>query len=209
MKKHFRVAGACLSFALLATAVPAQRPRLDTPPKTDTPPAATTIPVSDTTIAAVSTTTSAPIQPVKVKYEGGYFGYNQKMDGTLVIDHLAERLVFRNKTNKEMFAIPYSGIMAAYADTQSRRPAAASVIGSAVPYGLGLPALLIKKKYRYMNLQFNDPDMGLAGVTSFKFENKEVLASILQTVAEETGLTQRGEIYIRKRAPRPADTDQQ
>jgi hypothetical protein len=150
------------------------------------------------------------MQPVKVKYEGGYFGYNQKLDGTLSLDHLSERLIFRNKVGKELFAIPYSGIMAAYADTQSRRPAAASVIGSAVPYGLGLPALLIKKKYRYMNVQFSDPDMGMAGVTSFKFENKEALAAMLQTVADESGLAQRGEIFVRKRTPRPApDTDQQ
>ena len=208
MKKHLRVAGVGLSFALLASTTLAQRPRIGDPPKTGPQPGATTVPVSDTTKAAVSVPNPAPMQPVKVKYEGGYFGYNQKMDGTLYLDHLGERLVFRNKAQKELFAIPYSGVMAAYADTQSRRPAAASVIGSAVPYGLGLPALLIKKKYRYMNLQFNDPDMGLAGVTSFKFENKEIFASILQTVADETGLAQRGEIFVRKRAPRP-DTDQQ
>lgn len=209
MKKHLRVAGVGLSFAVLAATVPAQRPRLEDPPKSA--PAASSAPAPDASKAAVSThTTPAPIQPVKVKYEGGYFGYNQKMDGTLHVDHLRELLVFRNKAQKEMFTIPYSGVMAAYADTQSRRPAAASVIGSAVPYGLGLPALLVKKKYRYLNIQFNDQDMGLSGVTSFKFENKETLAAMLQTVAEESGLAQRGEIYVRKRAPRPsADTDQQ
>ncbi len=154
-----------------------------------------------------TTTAAADVTPVsvKAKYEGGIIGYNQKQDGTLHFDDTNQRLVFRNKMQKEYLAIPYDAILSAAADTQSRRPAAASVIGSAVPYGLGLPALLIKKKYRYMNLQYEDPDTRLSGITSFKLQNKETLASVVSTLAGKAGLTQRGDGYVRIR-PRRATT---
>ena len=146
-----------------------------------------------------ATQTTAP-QMVKVKYEGGVFGYRQKMDGYLVFEDVNSRLVFKDKQQKEMFSISYESISAAFADTQSRRPTAATVIGSSVPYGLGLPALLIKKKYRYLTLQYNDSDVNVAGVTSFKMENKEILEEMLRAVAGKAELSQRGEIYVRKRA---------
>lgn len=198
MKKFYRLAPVCLTFVLCAGAASAQRPRMGETSKDDKTVATT----------APGQTAANPIPPepetVKVKYEGGYFGYNQKMDGTFVIDDMNERLVFKNKTNKEMFWVPYTAIMAAYGDTQSRRPAAASVIGSSVPYGLGLPALLIKKKYRYMNVQYRDDEMNTLGLLSFKFENEQSLAAMLQSLADKSGLTQRGEVFVRRRNAGPA-----
>jgi hypothetical protein len=194
-KTHF-AAWVSLAVALLSTPALAQRPRIDEP--------------SAKTPVAENPNNPPPVPPItsKVKYEGGYFGYNQKMDGTLTIDDMNEQLIFRNKENKEMINIPYKAIMAAYGDTQSRRPAAASVIGSAVPYGLGLPALLIKKKYQYLNMQIHDDDAGMAGVVSFKFEQKETLVAMLQSIAEKSGLSARGEVFVRKRTAAPA-TDHQ
>jgi TonB family protein len=135
---------------------------------------------------------------VKAKYEGGVFGYNEKQDGTILFDDVNQRLVFRNKFGKEVFAIPYDAVLSTFADTQAKRPTAASILSSAVPYGLGLPALFIKKKYRYMTLQFEDADTRVAGVTSFKVENKQILASVVYTLATKAGLEQRGEVFVRR-----------
>ncbi|HEX8634308.1 MAG TPA: hypothetical protein VF703_09185 [Pyrinomonadaceae bacterium] len=155
--------------------------------------------------AATTTAAAAPApQSVKAKYEGGIFGYNKKQTGTLNFDDESSRLVFRDKTQKEYISIPYKSIAAAYADTQSRRPKAASIIGSAHIYAL--PALLFKKKYRYLTMQFNDPDTQVKGVTSFKVDGKEMLLSILEAVARKAELTARGEAYVR--VDKSADTDQ-
>jgi len=151
-----------------------------------------------------TTTANAPVpQNVKAKYEGGLFGYNKKQTGTLHFDDESSRLVFRDKEQKEYISIPYKSIAAAYADTKSRRPTAATVIGSASIYTL--PALLFKKKYRYLTMQFNDPDTQVNGVTSFKVDNKEMLASILEAVARKAELTPRGEAYVRLNKPKDQD----
>ncbi|MBA2339324.1 MAG: hypothetical protein H0V88_02930 [Pyrinomonadaceae bacterium] len=153
---------------------------------------------SDQTASAASLS-PAPTT-VRAKYEGGLFGYNRKIDGTLTFDDANQRLLFRNKQGQETFSIPYDSIAAAFADTRSRRPTAATVISSLpVPYGLNLPALFVRKKYRYLTMQYSDPDTNAAGVTSFKLDNKEILASMLQAVATKAGLTQRGEIFVRRK----------
>jgi len=143
-------------------------------------------------------------QSVKVKYEGGLFGYNKKQTGTLNFDDESRRLVFRDKAQKEYISIPYKSIAVLYADTQSRRPTAATVIGSASLYTL--PALLFKKKYRYLTMHFNDPDSQVRGITSFKVESKEMLASLLEAVARKAELTPRGEAYVRLK-PKGDDQD--
>jgi TonB family C-terminal domain len=193
MKSLSKLVSASLLAALLAPAAFAQRPRITQDSK------------SDQTQTVTTATTPAPAS-VKAKYEGGFFGYNQKQEGTLSFDDTNNRLLFRNKYQKEMFSIPYDAVFSAFADTQSRRPTAATVIGSAVPYGLGLPALLIKKKHRYLTLQYEDPDTQRSGVTSFKLENKEILNSVVSTLAGKAGLTQRGEGFIRVRPRRDSSS---
>ena len=135
---------------------------------------------------------------VKAKYEGGVFGYTKTMEGTLTFDDENERLVFKDKKPPKEIHIPYNAIASAFADTQKRRPAAASV-ASAVPVIFTLPARFIKTKVRYLTLQYSDPDSKVQGVTSFKLENKEILASVVATLAEKAGMTQRGDIYVKKR----------
>lgn len=148
-------------------------------------------------------TSPAPTAPpsFKAKYEGGIVGYAKKQDGTLSFDDTNSRLLFRNKEGKEVLFIPYSAISSAYPDTQSRQPGAAKVASSVpVPYGLNIPAMFIKKKYRYLTLNFEDPDTKVNGLTSFKLANKELLTSVLQTLAGKADLTQRGDGYVRKKA---------
>jgi hypothetical protein len=92
-------------------------------------------------------------------------------------------------------------VTSAFADTQKRRPAAATV-ASAIPLIYALPAHFIKTKVRYLTMNFYDPDTHVSGITSFRMENREILASVLQSLAEKTGMVARGEVYVRQQ---PAD----
>ena len=144
---------------------------------------------------------------VKAKYEGGVFGYRKTMEGKLTIDDENQRLVFtQNKTPPKEIHIPYEAITSAFADTQKRRPAAATV-ASAIPVIFTMPARFIKTKVRYLTLQYNDQDSKVDGTTSFKLENKEILNSVLLTLASKTGMTQRGDIYVKKRAEDSSKAD--
>ena len=207
MKRKYQVLpiAALLLLTSLSGATLAQRAR--TVSDVSNRPGSATLPPP----AAAGTVANAPAPPVnapktvKAKYEGGIFGYNKKQTGTLNFDDESQRLVFRDKMQKEYISIPYKSIAAAYADTQSRRPTAASVLGGASIYTL--PALLIRKKYRYLTMQFNDPDTQVQGVTSFKMDNKEILETILAAVAHKAELTPRGEAYVRLGKPKDKDKD--
>ena len=150
--------------------------------------------------ASAVPTSSQSVSTVKAKYEGGVFGYNKKQDGVLTFDDTNNRLVFKNKQNKEVLFIPYEAVNQAFADTQSRRPTAANVISHIpVPFGLNLPARLIKKKYQFLTMQFFDTESHVGGVTSFKMADKATVASVLNALANKAGLTPRGEIFVRQR----------
>lgn len=174
---------ALIALLISATAVFAQRPRTAAQDSND---AATNMPAPP----------PAPTS-VKAKYEGGVFGYNKKMEGKLDFDDANERLVFRDDKGKETgIFVPYKSITGAFADTHSVQPAAATV-ASHVPY-VGLPASLIKTNVKYLTLQYSDPDSKVAGATSFRLENKDILDSVLATLANKAGLSPRGDVFVRK-----------
>lgn len=180
MPQRFHSAAfAVLLILLFSAAAIGQRPRAV--PKDTSQPAVTPPPAPAT---------------VKAKYEGGVFGYPHKKTGSLTLDAPNTRLVFRDDKQKELFSIPFGSITGAYGAEHSVRPAAATVI-SHIPYGF--PARFIKTKVRYLTLQYDDPDSKAQGVTSFRLENKDILASVLHTLASKAGLTARGEIYVRKK----------
>ena len=135
---------------------------------------------------------------VNAKYEGGVFGYTKTMEGTLTFDDTNERLIFKDKKPPKEIHIPYESITSAFADTKKQRPAAATV-ASAIPSIYALPARFIKTKVRYLTLQYSDPDSKVSGITSFKLENKELLESVLATLANKAGMTLRGDVYVKKR----------
>jgi hypothetical protein len=143
--------------------------------------------------------TKAAPKTVKAKYEGGVFGYTKTMEGTLSFDDENNRLLFKDKKPPKEISIPYNAVTSAFADTHKRRPSAATV-ASQVPLIYALPAHFIKTKVRYLTLQYSDPDSKVAGVTSFKLENKELLESVLATLADKAGMTLRGDVYVKKRA---------
>jgi len=167
--------------ALIAGLATAQRPR------------ATTKDSAEDTVT-VPNPPPAP-ESVNAKYEGGVFGYNKKIEGTLKFDETSQRLVFYNDKNHEVLFVPYNAITGAYADTHKVQPAAATV-ASHIPYGG--PAGLIKTKVRYLTLQYNDPDSKVSGVASFRLDNQQILDSVLFTLAGKAGLTRRGEVFIKK-----------
>ena len=172
----------------VATVVLGQRPRTTTTPQ-DATENATTIP-------------GPPAAPasVKAKYEGGVFGYNKTMEGTVNFDDTSSRFVFRDKTGKEILFIPYQSLMGAYGDTKKVQPAAATVAQN-VPSIYALPAKLIKTKVQYLTLQYSDPDSKVSGMASFKLDNRDMLDSVLATLANKAGLIRRGEVYVRKKDP--------
>jgi hypothetical protein len=170
-----------LLLGLMLTGAFAQRPRTMEPEPDNKAPAPPPAPAT-----------------VKAKYEGGVFGYTKTMEGTLTFDDENSRLVFKDKKPPKEIHIPYDAITSAFADTQKRQPAAATV-AQAVPVLFTLPARFIKTKVRYLTLQYCDPDSKVSGITSFKLENKDILASVLVTLAEKAEMTKRGDIYVKKR----------
>jgi len=177
-----KIISATLLLGVLLTGAFAQRPRAVEPEPAD------------------KTQTTAKPNPapksMKAKYEGGVFGYTKTMDGTLTFDDVNNRLLFKDKTPPKEISIPYAAITSAFSDTQKKQPAAATV-ASHIPYGSA--AGLIKKKVRYLTIQFSDPDSKVTGITSFKLENKELLESVLVTLADKADLTKRGDIYVKKK----------
>jgi hypothetical protein len=175
-----RIIFTLLLIGALLTGAFAQRPRTIEPEQTKTP-----------------APKPAP-KTVKAKYEGGVFGYTKTMEGTLTFDDENNRLYFKDKKPPKEISIPYEAITSAFADTQKRQPRAAT-IASHVPVIYALPAHFIKKKVRYLTLQYSDPDSKVNGITSFKLENKELLESVLAALAQKTGMTLRGDVYVKKR----------
>ena len=182
LKKSILCALAALVLATFSSLVFGQRPRAVT---------------EDTSQPPASSTTTPPTT-VKAKYEGGVFGYPNKKTGTLTLDNPNNRLFFRDGKQKELFSIPFGSITGAYADSHSVRPAAATVASHIPLYGI--PASFIKTKVRYLTIQYDDPDSKASGITSFRLENKEILESVLNSLAAKAGLSKRGEIYVKKKA---------
>ena len=192
MKRSHLTLAALALLALAATATLAQRPRVaadQTPPAAATPadPKATPTPPAPATL--------------KAKYEGGVMGYMKKQTGTLQFDDAGERLVFRDKQGKEYFSLPYDAVASVWPDTKARRTTTGSVVTAIpLPYGVNYLGLLMREKQRYLVIQFDDPDTDVQGITSFKLDNKQVLASAVHAVAMKAELKQRGESYVRDRS---------
>jgi hypothetical protein len=118
----------------------------------------------------------------------------------LTFDDDNKQLLFKDKKPPKEIHIPYEAITSAFADTQKRRPAAATVASHIPLIYAPNPLGYIKTKVQYLTLQYYDPDSKVSGITSFKLENKEVLAQVLKALVDKTGMTQRGDIYVKKRA---------
>lgn len=140
------------------------------------------------------------------KYEGGMFGFTDKEAGVLKFEDANDRLVFFGKDQKESFSIPYDALLVIYPQSQSSTSTTGNVIRHIPLPGAGL-AGFIKEKRQYLVLQFNDPDIDVKGTVSFKLESKELLDSVIQTLADKAKLTQRGDAYFRSKAVKNTETN--
>ena len=146
-----------------------------------------------------NTATAAP-SSVDAQYQGGLFGYNKKLKGTLVFDDVNQRMFFRNNENKEVFGIPYKSLLVVYGDSASYRPTGATVASAIpAPYGANIPFAFIRAKKRFLIVQFDDPDSQVQGTTSFRIANKDLLQQTVQSLGQKAEMKQRGDAYYRPR----------
>ena len=143
----------------------------------------------------------APPKVIPAKYMGGFAGYRKKQEGMLNFDDRNQRLVFRDKNEKEVISISYDAVMVAFADSETRRLMGNGTQSVVLGAGgiLALPSLLFKKKFEYLTIQFEDPETYLKGVTQFKLNNKEIIDSVAYALAQRAGLVQQGQVYTRRR----------
>jgi hypothetical protein len=134
----------------------------------------------------------------EAKYEGGMFGFNRREVGTLKFDDDNSRLVFYGKDQKEMFHIPYKSVLVIYPQSKSVTSTTGNVV-SHIPLPGAFLGGLIKEKRRYIILHFDDPDVAARGVVNFKLENKDLLDSVMHSLADKSKLTKRGEAFYRPR----------
>jgi hypothetical protein len=186
--KRFQIMCAVVIVCALASSSAAQRPRGSI--NESQQPAASSHPAPPPPAAAPAS--------FKAKYEGGFTGYQKKQTGTLNFDDAGARLVFKDKYMREYFSLPYKSLAALWGDTRAATSNAARVVGAVPVYGIGLTSLLMpKSKSRYLVAQFDDPDTKMTGATSFKLDSKELLASVLATLAQKAELKPRGEAFVR------------
>jgi hypothetical protein len=153
-------------------------------------------PMDTSTKSGSASATSAP-PSFAAKYEGGMFGFSEKEEGTLKFDDENERLVFFGKDRKEKFHIPYKSVLVIYPQSKSVTSTTGNVVRHIPLPGAGL-AGLIKEKRRYLVMHFEDPDVEAArGLVNFKLENKELLDSVIQSLAGKASLTQRGDAFYK------------
>ena len=142
-----------------------------------------------------------PIAPAPAsfaaKYEGGMFGFSKKEEGTLKFDDDNQRLIFIGKDQKEKFHIPYDAVLVIYPQSKSVTSTAGQIVKN-VPLPGAMLGGLIKEKRSYMILHFEDPDIEAArGIVNFKLATKELLDSVIQSLAGKADLAQRGDAFYR------------
>jgi len=132
------------------------------------------------------------------KYEGGMYGFSKKMNGTLKFDDANSRIVFYGEDKKELFGVPYAALLVIYQQSQSVTSTTGNVVKNIPLPGAALGGF-IKEKRSYLVVNFDDPDVDARGTVNFKLDSKELLDSVLGTLASKAGLEQRGDAYYRPR----------
>jgi hypothetical protein len=197
MKKIYNLFGLALLLMLFVSTAFGQRPRV-----ADDAPQPLPQETEEQQPAAKPMPTPPPAPKfAKAKYMGGYFGLRQKQEGSLSFDDRNSRLVFRDKQEREIISISYDAVLATFADSEERSKMGngtkSVVLGTAGI--LGLPALLLKKKFQYFTIQYKDPDTDVDGTVQFKMNDKDLVRSMAHTLGQKAGLVRRGEIYIRRK----------
>ncbi len=137
----------------------------------------------------------------EAKYQGGMFGYSEKQNGTLKIDDVNERIVFYGKDGKEKFALPFSSMQVIYPQSKTVTSNTGNVVRH-IPLPGSFLGGLIKEKWRYLVISFDDQDVDAVGNINFKLSSKELLESVIKSIGTKAKMTQRGDAYYRPRPPR-------
>ncbi len=152
--------------------------------------------------------TPAAMAPVtfKARYEGGMFGFSKKEEGTLKFDDANFRLVFFDKAGKERFGFPYKALIVIYPNTASVQSGTGRAVQNIPILGAGIAGQFMKKKIRYLVINFDDTDVEVKGSTSFRLDSTPLLESVIQTLGTKAEMQQRGDAFYRPmRKPVPTE----
>ncbi len=142
----------------------------------------------------------------EAKYQGGFFGHSDKINGKLKFDDANSRLVFFNEEGKEVFGLPYGGLLTVYPQSQSVTSTTGNVVRN-IPLPGAILGGFIKEKRRYLVIRFDDPEMDTIGTMSFKVDDKELLDSVIAALGEKGKLQRRGDAYFKPKEKKNTDPD--
>lgn len=149
---------------------------------------------------AEKTAPRAPAAPVsfKARYEGGMLGFSNREKGTLKFDDENKRLVFFGKDGKEKFSLAYDVLNTISPQSRSVTSTTGQVVRH-IPLPGSMLGGFIREKRRYLVLQYTDIEAAVAGTTSFRLDNKELLDAVIQTLGAKAEMSRRGDAFYRPR----------
>ncbi len=137
-------------------------------------------------------------ESVNAKYEGGMVGFSKKADGTISFDDINERLRFSTADAKPLFEIPYDSLLVIYPQSQAVTSTTGSVV-RALPLPGAVLGGFIKEKRRYIVIHYADPDINVEGTLNFRIDDKDLLDSVIQTLADKAEMVARGDAFYRRK----------
>ena len=132
----------------------------------------------------------------KARYEGGIFGNSGKETGSLRIDEENERVVYYRKDGTEMFTIPFSAMLVIYPDSKKHVSTQGDVI-SRVPVPGAAMAGLWQADSKFLIIRYEDEDVDAEGSVNFKFYDKALLLTFINTLGAKAKMKQKGDAYYR------------
>ena len=136
----------------------------------------------------------------EARYEGGIFGNSRKEKGNLKFDDANERVVFNGQDQKEMFSIPYSALLVIYPDSKTSVSQTGNVVSRLPLPGAGLAGLLSKSS-KYLIVRYDDQDVDAEGTANFKFDDRNLLLTFINTLGSKAKMKQKGDAYYRSKKP--------
>lgn len=140
-------------------------------------------------------------EKIAVEYKGGIYGFSDKEKGFLTFDTINERVVFSDRNGKEQFSIPYEAIKVVYPSQKKVRSGTGRAIGALPLPGAAIGGMFMKKKKNYLVVQYEDPEVDVAGTANFLVDTAEELTGAIHAIGQNAEMTQRGDSYIRRRSP--------
>jgi len=138
------------------------------------------------------------INSFKARYDHGIFGSTGKQKGYFKFDDANEKVTFYREDGREMFSFPYASLILIYPDTQEHMSQTANVITRIPVPGTALAGLKGTES-KYLVIDYDDPDVDARGTATFKFNDKELLLTFIDSLGSRSKLKKRGQAYYRPR----------